>query len=165
MLNLMPLKCLAQSAQVVPYEPRPQPPCAEPLPAQVEERLTVTTTVEESGASPQPVAATVVEEGQTVVETAASQAALERPAGTGSGGADVVMVPSDEDSAPSPPAEDHDVAMSSAPEPSSAAEVPEPSPAGCGGVFFGRGRRDRRRGDVTSDASVCGLPRHRDRRS
>jgi hypothetical protein len=51
-LSLAPLKRLAQSAWVVPSEPRPQPPCVEPLPAQVEEGLLVATVVEESGAPP-----------------------------------------------------------------------------------------------------------------
>jgi hypothetical protein len=46
-----------------------------------------------------------------------------------SGGADVVMVPSDEDSAPPPPVGDRDVAMTLASEPSPAAGVSEPSPA------------------------------------
>jgi hypothetical protein len=55
MLSLAPLKRLAQSARVVPSEPRPQPPCAEPLPAQVEEWLPMATAVEESGAPPPPV--------------------------------------------------------------------------------------------------------------
>jgi hypothetical protein len=36
-LSLASLKCLALSARVVPSEPRPQPPCAEPLPVQVVE--------------------------------------------------------------------------------------------------------------------------------
>jgi hypothetical protein len=49
------------------------------------------------------------------------QVALEPPAGAGSGGADVVMVPSDEDSMPPPPAGDRDVVMSTVPEPSPAA--------------------------------------------
>jgi hypothetical protein len=43
---------LAQSALVMPSEPRPQPPCAEPLPVQVEEGLGVATVVEKSGAPP-----------------------------------------------------------------------------------------------------------------
>jgi hypothetical protein len=88
----------------------------------------VVAVVEESGAPPPLVVATAVEEGRTTMETAASQAALEPPAEAGLGGVDVVMVPSDEDSAPPLPAGDHDVAMTSAPVPSPA-EVPEPSPA------------------------------------
>jgi hypothetical protein len=55
MLSLAPLKRLAQSARVVPSEPRPQPACAELLPAQVEELLPMATAVEESGAPPPPV--------------------------------------------------------------------------------------------------------------
>jgi hypothetical protein len=74
--------------------------------------------MEDSGAPPLPVTASTIEEGQTTVETAAPQAALEPSAGAGSGGADVVMVPSDEDSALPPPAGDRDVMMSTAPEPS-----------------------------------------------
>jgi hypothetical protein len=128
-LSLAPLKRLAKSARVVPSEPRPQPPCAESLPAQLEEGLAVASRVEELGAPPLLVIAATVEEGQTAVETTASQAALEPPAGAISGGVDVEMVPSDEDSAPPPPAEDHDVVMSSAPEPSPTAEVLEPSSA------------------------------------
>jgi hypothetical protein len=69
-LSLAPLKPLAQSARVMPSEPYPQPPCAEPLPAQLEEGLAVAT-AEESGAPPSPITATAVEEGWTAVETAA----------------------------------------------------------------------------------------------
>jgi hypothetical protein len=65
-LNLAPLKRLAQSVRVVPSEPRPQLPCAEPLPVQVEEWLAVATTVEESGAPPPPVTTSAIEEGRTV---------------------------------------------------------------------------------------------------
>jgi hypothetical protein len=54
---------------------------------------------------------------------------LEPPAGAGPGGADVVVVPSDEDSVPPPLLGDHDVVMTSVSEPSLAARVPEPSPA------------------------------------
>jgi hypothetical protein len=68
-LNPAPLKCLAQSARVVPSEPRPQSPSAEPLPAQVEEGLAVATMVEESSVPPPPLTAAAVEEGQTTVET------------------------------------------------------------------------------------------------
>jgi hypothetical protein len=46
-LSLVPQKCLAQSARVVPSEPRPQPLCTELLPAQVEEGLVVATVMEE----------------------------------------------------------------------------------------------------------------------
>jgi hypothetical protein len=70
-LSLTPLKRLAQSARVIPSEPRPEPPCADPLPAQVEEGLAVATAVEELGAPPPPVTATTVEEGRMAVETAA----------------------------------------------------------------------------------------------
>jgi hypothetical protein len=83
-------------------------------------------TVEKSGALPALVIVAAVEEGRTIVEMAASQAPLEPPAGAGSGGADVVMVPSDLDSAPPPPAGDHEVAM---PEPSPTAGAAEPSSA------------------------------------
>jgi hypothetical protein len=55
----------------VPSEPRPQPPCAEPLPLQVEEGLAVATAVEELGAPPPLVTTAVVEEGRTVTETTA----------------------------------------------------------------------------------------------
>jgi hypothetical protein len=71
MLSLAPLKCLAQIARVVPSEPRPQPPCAEPLSGQAEEGLAVATAMEESGAPPPLVTAAAVEEEQTAVETAA----------------------------------------------------------------------------------------------
>jgi hypothetical protein len=47
----------------------------------------------------------------------------EPPAGVGSGDADVVMVPLEEDSAPPPPAGDRDVVMSAAPEASPAVGV------------------------------------------
>jgi hypothetical protein len=70
-LSHAPLKRLALSAQVVPSEPRPQPPYAEPLPVQVEEGLVVATVVEDSGAPPLPVTAAIVEEGRTVTETTA----------------------------------------------------------------------------------------------
>jgi hypothetical protein len=70
-LNLAPLKRLAQSARVVPSEPHPQPLCAEPLQAQAEEGLAVVTTVEESGAPPPPVTAATVDEEWTTVETVA----------------------------------------------------------------------------------------------
>jgi hypothetical protein len=93
---------------------------------QVEEGPDVAFTVEKSGALPALVIVTAVEEGRTVVEMAASQAPLEPPAGAGSGGADVVMVPSDLDSVPPPPAGDHEVAM---PEPSPTAGAAEPSSA------------------------------------
>jgi hypothetical protein len=69
---------------------------------QVEEGLVVTTVVEESGAPPALVAAAVVEEGQTVTETTALQAALEPPAEADAGGEDVVMVPADVGLAPPP---------------------------------------------------------------
>jgi hypothetical protein len=70
-LSPAPLKCLTQSARVVPSEPRPQPSCAEPLPAQVEEGLAMATTVEESGTlPPPPMTAAAIGEGRTVVETA-----------------------------------------------------------------------------------------------
>jgi hypothetical protein len=101
-LSLAPLKHLALSARVVPCEPRLQPPCAEPLPEQAEEEPTVVTAVKEPSALPPPAAATTVEEGQTAVETAAPQAALELPSGAGKGGADDVVV-LDEYSAPLPP--------------------------------------------------------------
>jgi hypothetical protein len=48
------------------------------------------------------------------VGTAAPQAVSEPPAGAGSGGADVVMVPSDEDSAPPPPALEPSLAVGTA---------------------------------------------------
>jgi hypothetical protein len=83
-LSLAPLKRLAQIAWVMPSEPRPQPPCAESLPAQVKEGLSVATVVEESdappppvievegsGAPPPPATAAALEEGQAAVETAA----------------------------------------------------------------------------------------------
>jgi hypothetical protein len=49
-LSLVPLKRLALSARVVPFEPRPQPLHAELHPGQVEEGLTTTTVVEEERA-------------------------------------------------------------------------------------------------------------------
>jgi hypothetical protein len=70
-LSLVPLKRLALSAQVVPSEPYPQPPYAEPLPVQVEEGLAVATVVEESSAPPSPVATAVVEEEWMITATAA----------------------------------------------------------------------------------------------
>jgi hypothetical protein len=85
--------------------------------------------MEELGVPPLLMTAAAIEEGQTAVEMAASQVALEPLVGAGPGGANVVMVPSEEDWAPPPPSGDHEVAMSSASEPSPAAEVPEPSPA------------------------------------
>jgi hypothetical protein len=65
----------------VPFEPHPQPPCAEPLLVQVGEGLAVAAVVEESGALPPPEAATAIEEGQTVPETTA-------PSGIGATGQD-----------------------------------------------------------------------------
>jgi hypothetical protein len=58
------------------------------------------TAVEESGAPPPPVIVAAVEEGQTATETTAPQVVSEPQVGAGPGDADVVMVPSDEDSAP-----------------------------------------------------------------
>jgi hypothetical protein len=110
-LNLAPLKLLALSARVMPSEPRPQPPYAEPLPVQVEEGLAVATVVEESVVPPPPVTATVVEEERAIKEMAAPQAALGPPAGASSGGEDLVMVLANSDLAPPPPAREHDVAM------------------------------------------------------
>jgi hypothetical protein len=110
-LSLAPLKRLALSAWVVPSKPHPQPPCDEPLPVQVKEGLAIATMVE-SDVPPPPVAAAVVEEGRTVTETSAPQAALEPPVGTDPGGEDVVMVPADDDSAPPLPAGDHNVSTS-----------------------------------------------------
>jgi hypothetical protein len=69
-LSLGPLKRLALRARVVPSEPHPQPPYAEPLPVQVEEGLAVATVVE-SATLPPPATATVVEEERAVEETAA----------------------------------------------------------------------------------------------
>jgi hypothetical protein len=46
-LSLAPLKRLALSAWVVTSEPRPQPPCAELLPARAEEEPSVITAAEE----------------------------------------------------------------------------------------------------------------------
>jgi hypothetical protein len=136
-LSLVPLKRLALSTRVVSSEPHPQPLRAEPLPAQAEEGLLVASVVEESGVPPLPATTAAVEEEWTAMEAVAAQASLEQPVGAGSGGADVLMVPSDEDSAPPPPSEEHDVVMTSVPEPSpvakvpdfsSVTEVPEPSP-------------------------------------
>jgi hypothetical protein len=75
-LSLAPLKHSALSARVVPFEPRPQPPYAEPLPVQVEEGLAAATAVEEPAAPPPPDAAAVAEV-RVVTETIAPQAALE----------------------------------------------------------------------------------------
>jgi hypothetical protein len=72
--------------------------------------------VEESGVPPLPVTAAAVEDGRAAVEAAAPQAVLEPPTGAGSGGADVVMVPSDKDMTPPPPAGDCDIVMSTVPE-------------------------------------------------
>jgi hypothetical protein len=76
------------------------------------------TALQESAAPPLPVTTTVVEEGRTTAKTTAPQVALEPLVGAGLGGADVVMVPSNEDSALPPPASDHDVVISTVPEPS-----------------------------------------------
>jgi hypothetical protein len=107
---------------------------------QVEEGLPVATTVEELGAPPPLVieaegpgapppstTAAAVEEGQATVETTAPQVVSEAPAGAGSGGTDVVMVPLDEDSAPPLPAGGRDVVMSTASEASPAVGALEPS--------------------------------------
>jgi hypothetical protein len=61
------------------------------------------------------------------VETTAPQAALDPLAGAGPGGADVVVV-LDEDLSLPPREGDHDVVMTSTPEPSPVAEVVDPSP-------------------------------------
>jgi hypothetical protein len=120
-LNLAPLKHLALSARVIPSEPRPQPPYAEPLSVQVEEGLAVATAVEDSAAPPPPVATAAIEEGQTVTEVTAPQETLEPSAGADMGSEDVVMVPADDGSAPPLPAGEHDAATSMAPESSMAA--------------------------------------------
>jgi hypothetical protein len=104
----------------MPFEPRPQPSYAEPLPVQVEEGLAMATVVEESAAPPPPTAAVVVEEERAATEMTAPQAALEPLAWTGSGGEDMVMVPVDDGSAPPPLARERDVATSVAPESSAA---------------------------------------------
>jgi hypothetical protein len=88
---------------------------------QVEEGLAMATVVVESGEPPPLVTATVVEEGRTVTEMTAPKAALEPPAGTGPGSADVVMVPTDDDLVPPLPAGEHDAATSMVPESSPAA--------------------------------------------
>jgi hypothetical protein len=56
---------------LTPLKPRLQPPCAEPLPVQVEEGLAEATVVEESGAPLPPVTAIVIEEGRTMTEMTA----------------------------------------------------------------------------------------------
>jgi hypothetical protein len=161
-LSLAPLKHLAQSARVVSFEPRPQPPCAEPLLAQVEEGLAVASVEGESGVPSPPATAAAVEEERTAMEMAAAQASLEPRVGAGSGGADVVVVPSDEDSAPPLPAGDHDVISGGAFSHRRGARAF--SYRGSSGAFFSRGRRNCRGGDGTGDTLVCGLPRHRGRR-
>jgi hypothetical protein len=55
----------------MPSKPRPQPPYVESLLVHVEEGLAMATVVEESGAPPPLVAATVVEVGRTVTEMTA----------------------------------------------------------------------------------------------
>jgi hypothetical protein len=60
----------------------------------------VVAAVEDSSVPPPPVAAITVEEGETAVETDAPQAALEPPGGAGTGSADMMVVPSNEDSMP-----------------------------------------------------------------
>jgi hypothetical protein len=80
-LSLALLKRLALSAWVMTSEPRPQPPCAKPLPARAEEGPAIIATAKESSALPPPVAATVVEEGQPAVETTALQAPWSRRLG------------------------------------------------------------------------------------
>jgi hypothetical protein len=85
--------------------------------------------VEESGVLPLPATAAAVEDERAAVEMTTAQASLEPLVGAGSGGADVVMVPSDEDSAPPPPSGEQDVVMTLVPEPSPAVKVPESSPA------------------------------------
>jgi hypothetical protein len=121
-LSFVPQKRLALSARVVPSGPRPQPPYAKPLPVQVEEGLAVSIVVVDSGLPPPPVAAAVAE-GADDHGDDRPQAASELPAETGPGSGDMVMVPADADSAPTPPAEDHDVATSTAPESSPAASA------------------------------------------
>jgi hypothetical protein len=96
---------------------------------QAEEEPIVVAVVEEPSAAPPPVATTAVEEGQTAVETSASQADLEPSAEAGPSGADVMVVASDEDSVPPPPVGGHGVVMTLVYVPSLAAEVPEPSRA------------------------------------
>jgi hypothetical protein len=69
-LSLTPLKRLALSTRVVPFEPCPQPPYVELLSVQVEGGLAMATVVEES-AVPPPAAAAVIKEEQTVRDTIA----------------------------------------------------------------------------------------------
>jgi hypothetical protein len=80
------------------------------------------------------------------VETIVSQAVMEPPDGAGSGGADVVMVPSDQDSAPLLPVGDRDVLCQQR------------------GGFSRCGHCIRRGGHGHGGMPVCGLPRHRDHR-
>jgi hypothetical protein len=71
---------------------------------QVKDGLAMATVVEEPTVAPPLVAITVIKEGQTVTEATASQVILDPPAEAGASGADMVMVPADDDSAPAPPA-------------------------------------------------------------
>jgi hypothetical protein len=64
-LILAPLNRLALGARVVPSEPRPQPPYAEPLTAQVEEALAVATVLEELAMPPPPVDAAAIKDGRS----------------------------------------------------------------------------------------------------
>jgi hypothetical protein len=79
---------------------------------QVKEGQAVAVEVEVSAALfPSSVVAIVVEE-RAIMGMIAPQAPLEPPAGTGSGGEDVVMVSVDNGSAPPPPTRERDVATS-----------------------------------------------------
>jgi hypothetical protein len=67
----VPLKLLTFSVRVVPFEPRLEPPYAEPLLVQVEEGLAMATVVEESAMPPPLVATVIIEEERMVTETIA----------------------------------------------------------------------------------------------
>jgi hypothetical protein len=122
-LSLAPVKRLALSARVVPFEPRPQPQYTKPLPVQVEEGLVVAVTVEES-AAPFPSAATVVGVERVVTTMTAPQAALEPQAVTSSSGDDVVMVLVDQGAPLPSPTRERDAVEPVAPETSAAGTAP-----------------------------------------
>jgi hypothetical protein len=100
-LSLGLLKRLALSAWVVSFEPRPQPPSAEPALPRVEEEPSVVTETSAPITPPLPAPATAIEEGEAATEMTITQASLEALSEAGPSVEGVVVV-LDEDSAPPP---------------------------------------------------------------
>jgi hypothetical protein len=98
---------------LVSSEPHPQPPSAESAPPRAKEESTVVAKTKAPIASPPPIPATTVEEGEAATEVIVTQVALETPTEAGPSGEGVVVV-LDEDPVPPLPSESRDVVMAPA---------------------------------------------------